>query len=73
MENTIRLECDTSPYLLRTELYTVKENFEKHFLNLLNLLILMTKSTSATFLFQLLLRLDYNGFYREKMEDKYKY
>ncbi|KAL4484971.1 hypothetical protein ABPG74_020148 [Tetrahymena malaccensis] len=69
----VKLEYDTSIDLLQADFEVLKQDFEKNFMNLLNLLILMTKNTNATFLFQLLLRLDFNGYYREKMEDKYKY
>lgn len=41
----------------------IKQKFEDNFLKLLNLLALLNKNYSSPFLYQLLLRLDYNNFY----------
>jgi len=41
----------------------IKGKFEDNFLKLLKLLELLNKNYNSPFLFQLLLRLDYNNFY----------
>lgn len=51
--------------LLVPDYQKIKKNFDGSFMNLLNLLALLNKNTNSNYLYQLLLRLDYNDYYKE--------
>lgn len=67
-----RLYYQESIEKIYLESQKIKFEFEEAFMNLYNLISLLNKSTNQISLFQLLLRLDFNGYFNEKNIDHYK-
>ena len=56
---------------VESEFRNVKLDFHTNFMNLFNLLVLLSKNNNAAFLYQLILRLDFNSYYQNLNDDPY--